>query len=81
MRLWLLPLDSFSGLRIWSCCELWCKSQMQLRADVAVAIAQASSCSTYWTPSPGTSICCRCGPKKQKKKKFSIHKVCMEKEL
>ena len=54
---------------------------MQLRADVAVAIAQASSCSTDWTPSPGTSICCRCGPKKQKKKssasiKYAWRKSC-----
>ena len=27
-----------SGLRVWSCCELWCRSQTQLRSSVAVAV-------------------------------------------
>ena len=27
-------LASLSGLRIRHCCELWCRSQMQLRSDV-----------------------------------------------
>ena len=27
------------------------------------------SCSSNWTPSLGTSICCRCGPKRKKEKK------------
>ena len=30
-----------------------------------VAAAQASSYSSYWTPSLGTSICCRFSPQKQ----------------
>ena len=25
MRLWVQSLASLSGLRIWSCCELWCR--------------------------------------------------------
>ena len=29
---------------------------------------EASSCSSGSTPSPGTSICCRCGPKEKKKR-------------
>ena len=41
---------------------------MQLRSDVAVAVVQASRCSSDSTPSLGTSICCRCGPKKEKKR-------------
>ena len=30
MRLWVQSLASLSGLRIWHCCELWCRLQMQL---------------------------------------------------
>ena len=36
---------------------------------VAVAVAQAGSCSSNLTPSLRISICRRCSPKKQKKKK------------
>ena len=32
------PLASLSGLRIWHWCELWCRSQMQLRFYIAVAV-------------------------------------------
>ena len=35
----------------------------------SVAVVQACSCSTNWTPSLGTSICHGCSPKKIKKKK------------
>ena len=31
-------LASLSGLRIWRCCELWCRSQTQLGSHVAVAL-------------------------------------------
>ena len=34
----LIPLASFSGLRIQCCCELWCRSQTQLRSCVVVAM-------------------------------------------
>ena len=54
------------GLRIWHCCELWCRSQRRLISWVAVAVAKASSCSSNLTPSLGTSICHRRGPKKKK---------------
>ena len=66
-------LASLSGLRIWSCHELWCKSQTPLRSYVAVAVA--SSCSSDLTPSLGPSICHRCGPKKTKAKKNSISEM------
>ena len=36
---------------------------------MAVAVAQASGYSSDWTPSLGTSICHRCGPRKDKKKR------------
>ena len=32
-------LALLSGLRIWRCHELWCRSQMRLRSAVAVALA------------------------------------------
>ena len=47
--------------------ELWCRSQMQLRSLVAVAVVQAGSGSSDSIPSLGTSICHGCGPKKQNK--------------
>ena len=57
------------GLRIWHCCELWCRSQRQLGSGVAVALVWAGSCSSDYTPSLATSICCGYGPKKTKDKK------------
>ena len=42
---------------------------MQLRSHIAVAVVKASSCNSNLTPSLGTSMCCRCSPKKTKKKK------------
>ena len=43
-------------LRIW-CCELWCRSQTRLGSHVAVAVAQAGSCSSGSTPGRGPSMC------------------------
>ena len=42
---------------------------MQLKSGVAVAMAQAGSCSSDLIPRLGTSMYLRCGLKKQKKKK------------
>ena len=42
---------------------------MQLRAGVAVAVAEAGSYSSDLTPSLGTSMCLRFGPKKNKDEK------------
>ena len=39
---------------------------MWLGSHLAVPVAQAGNCSSDLTPSLGTSVCCRCGPKKQK---------------
>ena len=69
MRLHVRSLVSLSRLRIPCCHELWCRSQRWLRSGIAVALVQASSCSSNWIPSLGTSICCKCGPKRQKDKK------------
>ena len=65
MRLWVRYLALHSRLRIGCCRELWCRSKTQLGSGVAVAVVSAGSCSSSWTPSLGTSTCCRCGPKKQ----------------
>lgn len=48
------------------CCELLHKSQMQLGSGAAMAVAL--------TPSLGTSLGHKCGPKKKAKKSiFNIH--------
>ena len=73
MRMQVRSLTSHSGLRIWCCPELWCRLQTQLRSGVTVAVAQASSYSSNSTLSLGTSMCCRYGPKKTKKKKRINH--------
>ena len=49
-------------------CELRCRSQTWLGSLVAVAVVQASSCSSNSTPSLGTSICCICVLKAKVKK-------------
>ena len=61
-------LASLTGLGIQRCCEPQCRSQKQLRPCFALAVVQGSNCSSNSTLSLGTSICCTCGPKKQKKK-------------
>ena len=60
LQVWSLAL--FSGSRIRHCHELWCRSQTWLGFGMAVA----SSYTSNWTPSLGTSVCLGCGPKKTK---------------
>ena len=67
MRAQVQSLASLSGLRIWRCCELWCRLQTQLGSHVAVAVVWAGSYSSDSTPGLGTSICFGGGPKKKKK--------------
>ena len=67
IRIWVQSLASLSGLRVQRSCELWCRSQTQLGARVAVAVLWASSCSSDSTPSLGTSLCLGCSPKGKKK--------------
>ena len=76
MRLQVQSLASLTGLRIWRCGELWCRSQMWLGTRAAVALAEAGGYSPNSTPSLGTSICLGCGPrkgKKIKKKRIPLH--------
>ena len=74
MRMQVRSLASLSGLRIWHCLELWCRSKMQFGSHVAVVVVQAGSYSSDSTPGLGTSICHGCGPKKTKKKKIMVPK-------
>ena len=38
MRMWVQSQASLSGLRIWCCRELWCRSQAWLISGVTVAV-------------------------------------------
>ena len=71
-RIQLVSLASLSRLRIRRCHELYYRSQMQLRSYVAVAVVSVGSRSSDSTRSLGTSICHECGPKKKKKKNYSL---------
>ena len=67
MRTQIRTLASLSGLRI----QLRCRSQMLLRSShIAVAVAQAGSCSSNLTSSLGTSTCHGRSPQKLKEKKI-----------
>ena len=72
MRMQVQSLASISGSGNPRCHELWCRSQMWLKSPVAVAVVSAGSCSSNSAPSLGTSMCRRCGPKKQRKRKKEI---------
>ena len=63
MRMRVQFLVSLSGLRIRCSRELWCRSQMQLGSCIAMAVTEAGSCSSDWTPSQGTFMCRRFSPK------------------
>ena len=63
---------SLSGLRIQCWCELWYRSQTQLGSGITVALVQADSCSSKWTPSLGTSTCAGAALKNRKKKKKKL---------
>ena len=53
MRMQVQSLASLSGLGIQHCWQPWYRSQTQLRSQVAVAVVQASSCSSNSTHSLG----------------------------
>jgi len=74
MTLQVLTRTLLSGLRIWCCHELWCRSQTCFGSGVAVAVVQAGNYISNSTPSLGTS---RCDPKKQKRKKKKERKGCL----
>ena len=69
MRLWVQSLASLSGLRIWCCRELWCRSHVQLRPGIAVAVrrlvATAPIGPLAWEPPDAAGVAL----KRQKTKK------------
>ena len=66
IRVWSLAL--LSGLKTQRCCELWCRSQMQLGSGIAMAMAVSGNCSSDSIPCLVTFKCHGCGHKKKKKK-------------
>ena len=59
-------LAPFSGLRIQQCHELRCRSQMWLGSRVTVSSGVGWQLQLQFNL--GTSMCCTCGPKKERKK-------------
>ena len=55
--------------RIQHCRELQCRSQTRLGSSAAMALVQDCGYSSDQTPSLGTSVCRRSGPRNDKKKK------------
>ena len=69
MRLRVQSLALLSGLRIWRCCELWCRLQTQLRSCIAVALANTDPISPLaWEPPCAVGAALE-KTKRQKKKK------------
>ena len=66
MRMQVQSLASLSGLKDPELLRAMVKVTDALRSCISVAVVSADSCSSDWTPSLGTSIWCRRGPKKQK---------------
>ena len=60
-------LARLSGLKIWHCCKLLHRYQMQLGSGIATVVVQAGSYLSDSIPSLGTSICLKCSTKKKKK--------------
>ena len=65
MRMRIRSLALLIGLGIRRCRELWCGLQTWLWSHIAVAVGKASGYSSDSSPSLGTSICLRCGLKRQ----------------
>ena len=73
MRTQVRSLASLSGLRIRRGRELRCRSQMRLGSRVAVAVVQASSCSSLIQPLAWEPPYAACVALKSKKKKERVH--------
>ena len=69
MRTQVWSLVSLSGLRLQSCCGLWCSLQMQLGSCCGIG----QWLQLHSLPSLGTSIGHGCGLKKEKKSEKEIY--------
>ena len=65
-------LALLSRLRIWHCCELWCRLQIQLGSGTAVAVAAATVPiqPLAWEPPCAMGMALKRPKKKKKKKKL-----------
>ena len=70
MRLQVQPLASLSGLRIWRCHELWCRSCIAVALDRPAAPAPAPVGPLAWEPSFAVSAALENTKKKKKTKIF-----------
>ena len=66
MRTWVLSLASLTGLRIWRCCELQCRSQMRLWLWCTLA-ASAPISLLAWEPIYAVGAALKKNKKKKKK--------------
>ena len=73
-RMQVQPLASLSRLRSRHCCELCCRSQMQLRSHIAVAVVEASSYSSIQPPAWELLYAVGEALKRPKKKNLMIFK-------
>ena len=71
MRFRVQSLALLSGLRIWHCCELWCRSQTRLGSRVAVALAKATAPiqPLAWEPPYATGAALEKAKRQKEKKK------------
>ena len=65
MRLQVRSLALLSGLRLWHCCELWCRLQTWLRSRVAVALLRPLA----WEPPYAAGAALEKAKRQKKKKK------------
>ena len=59
LRMWIQPLASLSGLRIWCCHELWCRSQTQCgawRRNIGLLWDILGICFGIYLGNPGRSF-------------------------
>ena len=72
MRMHVCSLVLLSGLRIWCCCELWCRSQTQLGILHCCGCGVGQQLQFWLDPQLGNLLMLWvCGPKRMPKKKKS----------
>ena len=76
-------VGSIPGLAQWVEDQVLLQAEAQvaewLRSSVAVAVVQASDCSSDFIPSPGTSMYLRCSLKKKRQRKRSyVFNLCLQ---
>ena len=70
MRIWIWSLALLSVLRIWRCCELWCRSQMRLGSCVARLWCKLAATAPTWPLAWEPPYALSAALKRQKTKKY-----------